>query len=138
MALDHAGEAALDLDPGLFPGDLVPRVTPADEWCTEPVGICLETLERGALRAQESVAEDVVAIAAHPHDLAPAHGQLEAARRLAQRARAICRPRSCESVRSSVTRVASAVSVLDHGSPSRLDGALRGATDRGRRTSSSL
>ena len=53
------------------------------------VGIALELLDRGALRAEVAVAEDVVAIAAHERDLAVVEVQLETARRLAEVARAV-------------------------------------------------
>ena len=55
----------------------------------QAVGVGLEVLDRGALRAEVAAAEHVVAVAAHERDLVVVEVQLEPARRFAELARAV-------------------------------------------------
>ena len=77
-------ETPVDLGEGVVPRHLVPRITLAHLRLAQAVGIRIELLQRRALRAQEAVAEHVLAVAAHERDLAPLEAQLEPAGRLAQ------------------------------------------------------
>ena len=97
--------------PRLVPGGRLEPVAPPDQRLAEAVRVVVELAERGALRAQEPVAEHVELVAADAHHLAPSRTvDLEAAARLAQRAgrAARCRCRRRRSARcpgSAVVRI---------------------------------
>ncbi len=86
VPLTDRGESRVDRLERLVPRDLVERVAAAHQRLTDPIRIGFELLQRRALRAQETVTEDVVAIAAHERDRAPVEMELEPARRLTQMA----------------------------------------------------
>ena len=56
-----------------------------DERRAQPVGVLVQVLQAGRLRADEAVAEDVLLVAADLDDLAPVERHLEAAGGLAER-----------------------------------------------------
>src|SRR5690606_19535303 len=92
------GPAVLVDDPAEPVGDGLPRlrprrrleaVAPAHEGLAQAVGVLVQVLERGPLRAQVAVAEHVEAVAPDADDLAVADGDVEAAAGLAQRTGAL-------------------------------------------------
>ncbi len=88
LGLDVA-EALVDERERLVPGDLVePAVRASQQRRAQPVGVMVELGDRGALGADEALAEDVVRVAADLHDPVALQRQLEPAGGLAERARA--------------------------------------------------
>ena len=77
-------EPGVDRLERLVPRHFVERVAPAHERPAHAVGIRLQLLERGALRAEEPVAEHVVTVAAYEGDRPAVEVELEPARRLTQ------------------------------------------------------
>ena len=87
VALDHAPDAVSDGLPCLLPRDLHVHAVFLQQRPAQAVGVLVQLLERAALRADEPVAEHVVAVAADAHHLlARPHRDLQSARGLAQRA----------------------------------------------------
>jgi len=82
-------EALVDERERLVPRHLVePAVRASQQRRTQPVGVLVELGDRGALGADEALAEDVVRVAADLHDPVALQRQLEPAGGLAERARA--------------------------------------------------
>jgi hypothetical protein len=97
VRLEDREQPALDLLERLVPADLHELPVPLHERAADPVRVLVELLERGALRADVALAEDVVLVAADAGDLLPfgtvLQRDLETAPGLAQRARAERRAR---------------------------------------------
>ena len=86
-------QARVDLAKGLLPARLAPLAAAPDHRRAQAVGVGVELGDRGALGADEAVAERVGVVAAHRDHLATARGDLEVAVRLAQRAGVMVRRR---------------------------------------------
>ena len=86
MLADDLAEPFGDDGERLVPGGLGQHAVAADQRPRQPVGIVVEFGEAGALRADEALAEDVVAVAAGAGDPAVVDGQRQAAGGLAERA----------------------------------------------------
>ena len=95
VLLADRSETRVDGFERLVPRRLVKGLAAPHQGSADPVGIRFELLERSPLRAQETVTEHVVAIAAHERDGPPLEPQLEPARRLAQMTRAVLGSRCC-------------------------------------------
>jgi hypothetical protein len=87
--LEDRAEAFRDHREGLVPAGRQELAAAAHERRAHTVGVLVEVLERDALRAEEAVAEDVVAVAADRGHRVAVERDLQAAGRLAQRAGAI-------------------------------------------------
>ncbi len=88
---DRRAEALIDRRPRLVPRRLDVAAVAPDQRPAETIGVVVQLLERRTLRADEAVREHVIAVAPDPlHRFGPvltgAHGDLQAAPRLAQRA----------------------------------------------------
>jgi hypothetical protein len=90
----HTAQAFVDDRERFVPRHRAERaVVVAHERLAHAIRISFEMLERGPLRAEVAVAEDVVFVAAHERDGAAVEMQLEPARRFAEMARAVLNAR---------------------------------------------
>jgi hypothetical protein len=85
VLVDDGAQPLVDLAERLVPRDIDVAGRGAPLRCSQTVGILVQVLERRALRTDEPAREHVLAVAADAHDLPVGDGDLEAARRLAQR-----------------------------------------------------
>ncbi|CAM5268543.1 hypothetical protein SVIOM74S_09712 [Streptomyces violarus] len=84
VPLDDGPDAGGDRVEGLLPGGLAQLAVPAHERGAQPVGVGVDGPEGGALGADESLAEDVVAVTSGTGDARPLDGEGQAAGGLAQ------------------------------------------------------
>jgi hypothetical protein len=84
VPLDDRPQSGRDGVEGLSPGGLAQFAVLAHERRPQPVGVAVGRPERGALRADEPLAEHVVAVPARARHPGPLDGEREPARRLAE------------------------------------------------------
>ena len=79
VAFHHVGKTVLDFGECFLPGRFDEAAVALDKRHTQPIGVLVQVLERRALRADETPAEDIIRIGADTCHLAVTQLELEAA-----------------------------------------------------------